>query len=85
MVLIWQETSRQCGPQVCQGESDEFLKEPKDSAIGGPELGPREGEGLAQCLTVSQQHQVTEGPRSQVATVSGALPSGAMPWAAGIG
>lgn len=30
LVLIWQETSRQCGQQVCQGETDEFLKEPKD-------------------------------------------------------
>ena len=63
LVLIWQETSRQCGQQVCQEETDEFLKELKHSAVGGPELRPR-GKVLAQGLTVSQQHQETEGPRS---------------------
>lgn len=52
LVLIWQKTSRQCGQQVCQGETDDFLKERKDSAVGGPELGPREGERLAQGFTV---------------------------------
>lgn len=42
LVLIWQKTSRQCGQQVCQGETEDFLKEPKHSAVGealswGPE------------------------------------------------
>lgn len=33
LVLIWQKTSRQRGQQVCQGKTDEFLKEPKDQVL----------------------------------------------------